>query len=72
MSYKFATHYIYGVTHYNYIKTIHFQLLCNSIIITPMMSLIIIHILKYDMWHYEDFGTQKLFSFQNIDFHHPL
>jgi hypothetical protein len=22
-----------------------------------LMSLIIIHILKYDMWHYEDFGT---------------
>jgi membrane protein YdbS with pleckstrin-like domain len=42
----------------NPIKTTHFQLLCNSIIIAAMMtSLIVIHLLKYDVWHYEDFWT---------------
>jgi hypothetical protein len=35
-----------------------------------LMSLIVIHLLKYNMWHYEDFWTQ--FFFQNIDLHHPL
>jgi hypothetical protein len=48
----------------NLVKTIHFQLLFNSIITTPMimlMSLIIIHLLKFDTWHYEDFLTLKKF-----------
>jgi hypothetical protein len=33
-----ATHYIYSATPCNFVKIIHFQLLCNSIITTPMMS----------------------------------
>jgi hypothetical protein len=37
-----------------------------------LMSLIIIHPLKSNMWHYEDFWTYKLFSFWNINLHHPL
>jgi hypothetical protein len=56
MSYKIVTHSIYDAIHHNSTTT-QFQLLCNSIIITPMMSLIIIHLLKFDMWHYEDFWT---------------
>jgi hypothetical protein len=43
----------------NLIKATHLQLLFNSIITTTMMSclmsLIVINILKYDMWHYEFF-----------------
>jgi hypothetical protein len=38
MSYKTVIHHIYNATHCNFIKTTHFQLLCNSIIIAPMMS----------------------------------
>jgi hypothetical protein len=34
-----------------------------------LTSLIVIHLLKSHMWHYEDFLTLK---FWNIDFHHPL
>jgi hypothetical protein len=37
-----------------------------------LMSLIIIHLLKFDTWHYEHFWTYNFFSFQNIDFHHSL
>ncbi len=33
-----ATQRMYNAIHCNSIKTIHFQLLCNSIITTPMMS----------------------------------
>jgi hypothetical protein len=43
--------------HYNY---------THDVMLT---SLIVIHLLKFDMWHYEDFLT---FFFQNIDFHRPL
>jgi hypothetical protein len=42
------------------VKTTDFQLLSNSIIITHdvmLMSLIIIHLLEFDTWHYEDFLT---------------
>jgi hypothetical protein len=36
-----------------------------------MMSLIVIHILKCNMWHYEFVLTEKLF-FQNIDLYRSL
>lgn len=35
-----------------------------------LMSIIVIHIQKFDMWHYEDFFT--LIFFGNIDLHRPL
>jgi hypothetical protein len=35
-----------------------------------LMSIIVIHQLKYDMWHYEDFLT--LLFFLIIDLHCPL
>jgi hypothetical protein len=41
------------VTQLQFNKKIHFQLLFNSIINIPMKSLIVIHILKSNMWHYE-------------------
>jgi len=34
-----------------------------------LMSLIVIHLLKTNMWHYKDFWTENI---QNIDLHHPL
>jgi hypothetical protein len=46
--------------HYNYTHDVMFT------------SLIVIHPLKFNMWHYEDFWTYKLFYFWNIDLHHPL
>jgi hypothetical protein len=42
-----------------------FSILCNSIIImhdVMMMSLIVIHLLKPDMWHYEDFWIEFFFK----------
>jgi hypothetical protein len=42
MNCRIVIHYIYNATNCNSIKTIHFQLLCNFIIIIPMMS----------CWHY--------------------
>jgi hypothetical protein len=35
-----------------------------------MMSLIVIHLLKFDTWQYENCWTSNLFP-QNIDLHHP-
>jgi hypothetical protein len=45
------------------------QLCYNCTHDVMLTSLIVIHLLKFDMWYYEDFWT---FFFQNIDFHHPL
>jgi hypothetical protein len=53
----------------NLVKTTCFQLLCNSIITinsthdVMLMSLIVIHLLKSNMWHYEDFWTQFFFEY---------
>jgi hypothetical protein len=61
MSCKIPTHYIYGAT--------QLQLYLNNSFLTTMQfhynytqdvmltSLIVIHRLKFDMWHYENFGT---------------
>ncbi len=35
-----------------------------------LMSLIVIHLLKFDMWPYEDFWILKFF--EKFDLHHPL
>jgi len=70
MSCRVATHRMYGVTHYNSIVTqlqlnqnksfsTTMQLHYNCIHDVMLTSLIIIHILKYDIWHYEDFWTFK-------------
>jgi len=57
MNYKITTHYMYNVTHCNYVNITHFQLLCNSIITAPndvmLTSLIVIHPLKFNKSHYE-------------------
>jgi hypothetical protein len=52
---RVAIHYIYGATHYNFVTTTPFQLLCNSLMITIIMSFFI-HPSKFNMWHYEDFS----------------
>jgi hypothetical protein len=43
--------------HYNYIHDV------------MLTSLNVIHLLKFNMWHYEDFWT---FSFQNINLYRPF
>jgi hypothetical protein len=65
MNHKIAIHYIYGATHSNSMA----ELCQNNSFLTTMqlhyiythnvvlMSLIVIHPLKFDMWHYEDFWT---------------
>jgi hypothetical protein len=40
----------------------------HHVMLTP---LIVIHLLKFNMWHYEIFWTNYFF-FQNIDLHHLL
>jgi hypothetical protein len=81
MTYKVAIHRIYNATHCNSIATQSKQLIFNyySTIIqlrynythdVMLASLIVIHVLKSNMWHYEDFW--KLKKFQNIDLHRPL
>jgi len=66
MSCKVATHYIYGAIHSNLmqlcqnhsfstIMQFHYNY-THGVILT---SLIVIHLLKFDMWHYENFWTQK-------------
>jgi hypothetical protein len=64
MNCKITTHCIYDVTH-----AIQLQLCKNNSFSTTMqlhynytrdvmmMSLIVIHLLKFDMWQYEDFWT---------------
>jgi hypothetical protein len=37
-----------------------------------LMSLIVIHLFKFNMWHYENFWKLKIIIFQNIDLHNPL
>jgi len=68
MNCKIATHYIYSATHCNYVKITHFQLLGNSIIVTPndvmLTSVIVIHPLKSNKWHYEDFWTYIFLNFK--------
>jgi hypothetical protein len=62
MSYRVATHRIYGATHCNSIATMLKPLIFNYYA-TPqhynhnimLMLVIFIHPLKLDMWHYEDF-----------------
>jgi hypothetical protein len=76
MSCKIATHCIWWNSlqlNYNLVKTTHFQLLFNHHNYTHdvmLMSLTVIHLLKSNTWHYEDFWTLK--RIQNIDLHHPL
>jgi hypothetical protein len=54
----FATHYIFGATHCNFVKTTHFQLLCNSIITTPMKS----------CWHHQLLSIHKILSCGTMKF----
>jgi hypothetical protein len=70
MSCRVATHHIYGATHCNLVKIIHFQLLCKFIITTPIMSLIVIHLLNLTHDIRKQFGHE--FVFQNIDLYCPL
>jgi hypothetical protein len=37
-----------------------------------LMSLIVIHLLKFDTWHYEKKWTEFFFFFQNINLHRSL
>jgi hypothetical protein len=66
MSCKIATHHIYGLIHCNLIKNNLFstimQLHYNYTHDVMLISLIVIHLLKFDMWHYEDFWTLIFFS----------
>jgi hypothetical protein len=68
-----STWHIYGVTHYNSIKTTHFQLLFNSIIITLVMSFDVINCLPFiKIWHVALWKNLDIMCFLNIDFHCPL
>ncbi len=49
--------------------SINMQLHYNYTHDVMLTSLIVIHLLKFDMWHYEVFGQ---FFFWNIDLHGPL
>jgi len=47
--------------------TMHLHYNCTHNV--KLMSLIVIHLLKSNMWHYENFWTKQIFFFQNIDLH---
>jgi hypothetical protein len=69
MNCKVATHYVYNAIHCNPISTT-IQLHYNYTHDVMLTSLIVIHLLKFDMWHYEDLWTLK--KIQNIDILCPL
>jgi hypothetical protein len=52
---RVVIHRIYNATHYNFVTTIPFQLLCNFPMITIIMSCLT-HQSKFNTWHYEDFS----------------
>jgi hypothetical protein len=62
-------HYNLLQLNYNFVTTIHFQLLCNSPDYNDnvMLTSFFIHPSKFNMWHYEDFS----WFFKNIDIHCP-
>jgi hypothetical protein len=59
MSCKVIIHYIYDAIHCDLFSTI-MQLHYNYTHNVMLTSLIVIHLLKYDMWHYEDLWTYFL------------
>jgi hypothetical protein len=69
MNYKTITHHICSAIHYNSIATLSKQLIsntmqphynCNHDIM--LRSLIVIHLLKCDMWNYKYFWIQFIFE----------